>query len=243
MQPFVMLVVLMGAASGYAQMPQLYAKPLSNLSIAAWRMIGGSVLVALQIGLIVSLHNGLYNAGWPLTGAILFTIAAWFASQPFFCLAGRTILGTLVTMIPIGLMCVWFITRYKPLGGGQHDWNEITLAETLQLLVVIAVFAWCTVQCVALARRGDGLPGLQGIGEWFGKSFNWELSRSGRSKPFRSAQAAMFWYEWRWKGWALSASMLVLLSIFVPVQLYQSASLQSYYDAICGAYLGTMLPR
>lgn len=52
----------------------------------------------------------------------------------------------------------------------------------------------------------------------------------------------MFWYEWRWKGWALSAAMLLLLAIIVPAQLYESFSLQSYYDGVCAAYMGTMLP-
>ena len=234
MLPFIMFLLIMGAGTVFAKMSLLYTKPLSNLSIAAWSMIGGAIMLAVQVALLVQLYNGIYNAGWPLAGAVLFVIAVWLAAQPFFCLAGKTILGTIVTMLPIALVCVWC--------GHPKDWNEISVSGALQLLAIIPVFAWCTVRSVALARRGDGLPWLRDIGEWFAKLFDWQLPVRSDRAPFRSAGAAMFWYEWRWKGWALSAAMLLLLAIIVPVQLYESFSLQSFYDGVCGAYMGTMLP-
>lgn len=240
--PFVMFVLLMAAGTTFSNMSQLYTKPISNLSIAVWRTLGGSILLAADVGVMVAFYNQTYNVGWPLAGAILFTITAWFTAQPFLCLAGKSIMGTIITMIPLALMSFWLYTRYKPIGAAPRDWNEINLFEAFQLLVIIVLFAWPTVTCVGWARRGDGFPVPASISEWFRKVFSFPTAYRQTQKPFASTRSALFWYEWRWKGWAMCASMLFLLAVIVPVNLTHLLSVQSYYDAVTSAYIGTFVP-
>lgn len=148
LMPFVIFLLIAGSTDEFANIGQLYSKPLSNLSITAWRTIGGSILLALQSILIIGLTNSVFDVGWPLAGTVLFTMAMWFVMQPFLCLAGKSFSGFLITSAPIVLMLGWLGTRYKPIGGGNRDWNQISLSETVQLLAVIGVFAWCSLRSV-----------------------------------------------------------------------------------------------
>ncbi len=242
MLPFVIFILFLASASSHVNLTQLALKPISNLSIAAWKLIGGGLVLAVQVSLFAVLYNWLYKAGWPVAGAALFTVALWFVALPFLCLAGKSVLGALVTLIPIGLMFVWFITRYKPLDGSTRDWNVLTSSEAIQLLSIIVVFAWCTMKSVALARRGDALPMPTSISEAVRRFLQWDFPFRERSKPFSSVGRAMFWYEWRWKGWQLAASFLALTLLIVPIELMREATLESFYYGLSSAYIATTVP-
>lgn len=242
LMPFVIFLLMMGGAVSFANMGQLNGKPLSNLSITAWRTIGGSLLLALQSILIIGLTNKVFDVGWPLAGAALFTVALWFVMQPFLCLGGKSFSGFFITSAPIVLMLGWLGTRYKPIGGGNRDWNEISLSETVQLLAVIGVFAWCSLRSVALARRGDGLPLPSWLGDVWQSIISWPAERDRNLKPFRSVSRALFWYEWRWKGWALAMAYAVMLAVVVPIEMVRAPSLESYIGVVFGLFAGMILP-
>lgn len=242
LMPFVIFLLIMGGAVSFANMGQLHSKPLSNLSITAWRTIGGSLLLALQSILIIGLTNKVFDVGWPMAGTALFTVAMWFVMQPFLCLGGKSFSGFFITSAPIVLMLGWLGTRYKPIGGGNRDWNEISLSETVQLLAVIGVFAWCSLRSVALARRGDGLPLPSWLGNVWQTIISWPAERDRNLKPFRSVSRALFWYEWRWKGWALAMAYAVMLAIVVPIEMVRAPLLENYIGVVFGLYAGMILP-
>ena len=190
--PFVIFVMTLGTSASHSNSSLLFTKPLSNLSLAAWRLLSGSILLSIELSLIVGFYNWRYSASWPLAGGLLFTIALWFAVQPFLCLASKSIGNMLVTMIPPALMAVWLMTRYKSFDGKQHDWDTITLFETSQLFCIIVAFAWLSVGCVAMARRGDGL----GFPGWCGRAWQtiseWLDTKPLNARRFRSARRACF---------------------------------------------------
>ncbi len=242
LMPFVVFLLVMGAAVSFANMAQLHGKPLSNLGITAWRTVGGSILLALQTGAIVAIFNGVLHVGWPLAGAVLFVVALWMVLQPFLCLGGKSFSGFIVTILPIMLMFGWLLTRYKPIGGGNRDWDEISLSETVQLLAIIGIFAWCSLRSVALTRRGDvlSLPSwLGGLGQ---SILSWPAERDRELKPFRTIDRAMFWYEWRWKGWGLAFAYAIWLSIVLPIVMIDDPSIQNFLEAVTGLYAGMIIP-
>ncbi len=240
--PFVIFILLLGAGLSHSNNKYLYTKPISNLGIAAWHLIGGAVGLAISTAAVVTTYNQMYSVGWPLKGSVLFIVAAWFVAQPFFLLAGRSFTNTIVTLIPFPFISGWLGTRYIPLGGPRTDWNEITSWETAQLLSISAVFAWLTLKCMPLARSQESLKMPEWVHQLGRSILAWDFDFTAGAKPFRSAQRALFWYEWRWKGLGIVLTMLFLACLVIPTELFKSFSLQGLHKGLVGTFMFSFLP-
>ncbi len=250
--PFSIFVLMTGAATGLATTRNLLTKPISNFAIASWRIGSGSTLLSIQLGLVIWCTNAIFDAGWPLQGAVLFAIAVWVIAQPFFCL-GRSLSNIVLTGMPLLGMCLWYIARYKSLGssGITHDWNELTASEAAQLLGAIAVFSLLTVRSVASDRCGDSQRPTHLYTKLRRAMSAWWNSGTVVRKPYRSPQQAYFWFEWQSKGWMMPMVLTLLMLSWIgggwlegnslrglQLGLFQLLFLLSLMGIMIGALIG-----
>jgi hypothetical protein len=185
---------------------RLYAFPIRTSSLVALTLLQGMVAVAAELIVSTALLNAAFGLGWPLWGPALFAAAAFATVQAIFWLTEKS--GWLVFAIGLAVAAlgIWFKSRYGPaFSTPNRYWFVVTPLDVLTLLLTVVV-AYC-VAVAGVARNRCGQPPYSvGLVAW--------LDRISTATPkagvaFRSPAQAQLWFEWRRKGWAMSAVVVM----------------------------------
>lgn len=215
---FVLLSILFVTCGGAAWSTQglaerFYLLPLPNRLLAAAVMLPGMMSVGFSYVLTAGLLNNLFNVVWPLWGPGLFLAAALGGFQTVSYLTNgnrplQLILWCLLAVVFEG----WLVNRY---GGGHFlqpkaMWSTVMFRELLSMGAMVCCELVVATWCIARERRGDSAalslrPARFALSERIAASIR---------RPFRSAAAAQFWFEWQQKGWILP-SMFAAFAVFM----------------------------
>ena len=188
-----------GRASIYPA--RYFTLPIRTVELARWPMVYGAVAMMLLWIVASSVARPFLELQlpWIWPGFMAAVVLAWiqvFTWMPYGLRGLRVVAATAVL---IGLDAVVFTAI-------ELKWPELWLVAFLAPQLPLAYVAACW--AVARARRGE-------VPDWspFAKTRSAAQGRSGR--PFRSAQHAQFWFEWRRHGWSLPA----MVALVLPFQL------------------------
>jgi hypothetical protein len=178
---------------------RLFVLPVTSLRLVAVPMVAGAVAAAL-----IALVWGMWAVG---ERSSLFTIAF-----PAYVLLYQGITWTLpglgaARMLILGVFAFGFITM--PILSslrGVPDTYAAGLIAGLALFSFFACWIW-----VARERRGGRFnrQGVRPLTEWLSDQL------PHREKPFRSAAAAQFWFEWRRSGLVLPILVVGLFLVAI----------------------------
>ncbi|MBI3866174.1 MAG: hypothetical protein HY290_30205 [Planctomycetia bacterium] len=193
-----MNAVIFGAAIMAAQgrPSRLYAFPVSTATLVAWQMLPGMAVMFAESAVSTAALNAAFPLDWPVWGPSLFLTCAlaavqavvWLTEKSAWLLPGVSVVG--------GGLGVWYQSRYGVVFNRPvHIWREVTPAEMLTLLAVAVLSYVVAVEAVRRDRCGEALR--TDLLLWFERLFD---PAPAKGLPFRSPQAAQFWFEWRQKG-------------------------------------------
>ncbi len=218
---------------------RLRAFPATSSVIVAWQLLPAMAAMAVEGIVSIAVINALFHVNWPLVGPALFMSVALAACAAVFWLTEKSPWHFFLIGIPVfSGGAIWLHSRYGVVFSGPpvRMWREVTTVDGLTLLAMAAGSYYVAVVGVARGRCGEYLKT---------PAFFWWLARlldpaPLAGLPFRSAAQAQFWYEWRQKGWALPAIVVVALAcLFVGWLLFN----RNPWDLFEGAtHVGAMLP-
>ncbi len=210
----VLVQLAFGIVVAQGPLSRLYTLPISTNSIVAWHTFSGAIILALEIAAASWLFNTLFNVQWPILGPALFAVAAWSALQVLMSVMSfQSLYAYFLAGTPALLMCLWLNARYGVwFSPPKYYWSEVTPSEVVILVCATGIFYMMTCYSVGFARCGEKMPTL-GIGSWIEKQWEAYLLSRTAPRPFRSAAAAQFWYEWQVKGIALPLVTSMMLFV------------------------------
>ncbi len=236
--PLIIFEFSIGIAMAQGPISRLYAAPISSHSIVAWHTVSGAIILALETALAAWLFNALFHVGWPVWGPAFFAAAAWSSFQLLLCVSVKQSLTSFgIAVIPGTALLLWLQARYGDwFTMPQHSWPSMQASESATLVGVIIASYFVTVFGVNRARCGEQLPSF-GIWKRIAKILEAYHSRESTSlPPFRSANQAQFWYEWKLKGIALPFAVAALVSVVGICELiswyFAQQTLSQAYEAI-----------
>jgi hypothetical protein len=222
----VMFLLILAAGVSSWPLSRLYTKPLSNAALASWQVASGCLLITLTLPLVLWSYNVVFNAHWPLLSTWLFAVGLWVVCQPFFLIGTRSLGKLLVCSAPIVLMCWWYLARHGLLSRNRELVTSLHSAEIAGIFLVVAIFSWITWRIVAQDRCGESQRAAGWRLRWLAVLEPlWHRSLGSLRPNFRSPRAAQFWYLWRWRGWSLPLSVLVISIILLAANSLQRGSL------------------
>jgi hypothetical protein len=232
MMQFNMMAFGAALASGNWKLSRLYAYPISNAALVAWRLLPGMLAIAVETVAWTAAINAIFHLNWPLWGPAMFaavalacvSAAGWVAERSRWIFFTLTVAG-----IVLGF---WFKSRFGEMFFDPlHQWAEFAPIEFFTLLAFAGVAYWIAVIGVARNRRGEP-PFSLGVIAWFDRLFD----RTPAPRPaFRNPADAQFWFECR-NLWAMPvaalAILLAFLSIFLGAWLLGGPAAQELVEAL-----------
>ncbi|HEY4234885.1 MAG TPA: hypothetical protein VGM76_15745 [Lacipirellulaceae bacterium] len=224
---------LFGAAvlGGQGKVSQLYAYPLSTPKIVAWRLLPLMVAIALETCFYTWGLNSIFLFHWPLWGPALSLAVAFAAVQAAVWLTEKSLWTFVSLFCPVIVFCIWFKTRYGFLmAPPTHLWLEVTPSEVLAMLMAATLAYGVAIYGVARNRRGEP-PFSLGIISWLVARFE---TPANFKSPFRTAERAQAWYEWRAKGWMMPVLALIGLLVASIIWLCVSRRADDLFQGVLG---------
>jgi hypothetical protein len=214
---FLMYLVVassVGIIDAHGSATRLYTIPISNRSIVLWHALTGACVLAAEVALFCVLANALFRSNWPILGPSLAAGVCWVLTQPLVHSTKRTIVGTLLSTLPLVLFACWVHSRFGSwFGRLTHPWDHVTAEEVLTMLGFIIFAYFQSLFVIAKDRCGEGVFPIE---HWLTAiRATWSRSKAETPQlaPFRSPSSALFWYEWRQKGLALPLMALIFFGI------------------------------
>jgi hypothetical protein len=215
---------------------RLYALPIRTSSLVALQLLQGMLAVAAELVLSTMLLNAAFGLGWPLWGPALFgavaaaTILAllWFTEKSAWIFVAIGLVGSV-----LGL---WLKSQYGPMfSPPSHYWAVVTPVDALTLILATLLAYWIGVAGVSRNRCGEP-PLSVGLIAWFERVF---AATPQAGLAFRTPADAQFWFEWRTKGFALPAMVIMGLVMGFGFWLIGSREAKDLYEGLVGG--GTFL--
>lgn len=227
LMPISALIFAVAAHAAQGPVARLFAFPVTTQTLVLWHFIPMMALVVIQSVASTVCLNAVYGTEWPLWGPALFVAVAIVSLQSAFWLMEKSGWAMLVLAGVTMALGIWFSSRY----GGWFSqptrfWREVTLSEALTMLGMTVTAYAVAVAGVARNRRGEA-PFSLGILARLERVFG---SPSDVSRPFRTAKQAQLWYEWRMKGWAFPAIVLLGLVAGLGIWSWTNRSPQDLID-------------
>lgn len=179
---------------------RMFTLPVSTAALAGWPMLYGIVTMATLWLVIRVLARWPWQMELPVVwpgfmGAVVLAWMQVFIWMPY-GLRGLRVITAVTVLISLDIAVILAI---------EYRWSEASMVALLAPNLPLA-FA-CAWAVVARARRGD-------VPDW---SFFSRAQSAGANlrRPFRSAAAAQFWFEWRRHG----RSLPILVAAVVPFEL------------------------
>ena len=195
---------------------RLYALPVSTAAIVAWHLLPAMIIMVVESVLSTLALNALFDLGWPLWGPAIFLAVMLAALDAAIWLTEKSAWTVVAIALVAAAFGFWFKSRFGPLfSPPQRLWTELTAGELLTMAAAALGAYFIGVLAVARNRRGDRLPEI-GIVAWIDRMLDPAPALGG---PFSSSHAAQFWCEWRRKGWAMPAGLVLLLCFGLVIWL------------------------
>lgn len=233
--PVVVMQFAAGVLSAQGAMSRMFSLPVSANMIAAWHVLSGAVLMAIQAALTAWLFNSLFQVRWPIWGIALFAAVAWPAFLFFVSVANhQSLLGVVFAGVPGLLLCLWFGSRYGWFSPARHYWDEVSGIELATLTAAFIGLYALTIKSIESARCGERLMPASGLSRWLMRFWEGFQVASDRVR-FRSPAQAQLWFEWRQKGAPLPAATAFLLlvgGVLAIVAWYQSQAIDCLFNEL-----------
>ena len=206
-------VFIFGAALYGAQgrVSRLYTYPLRTSAIVAWRLLPAMLIMAVQMVFSTAILNTMFDLQWPIWGPAMFAAVSFAAVVAVAWLTEKSAVWMAISMaIVAAVLGLWFRSRY----GGvfsepRYFWQHVTPTDDFSMLMLAAAAYWVAVKAIARNRCGE-LPLSLGLVDRLYRTLSASSTSSNRlGTPFQ----AQCWHEWRRKGWALPAAMLICLAL------------------------------
>ncbi|HEV3344273.1 MAG TPA: hypothetical protein VG125_28110, partial [Pirellulales bacterium] len=202
---------------------RLYAFPLPTSSLVAWHLLPAMAAMMLESVVSTTALNTVFDLGWPVLGPALFAAVAVAAFASVLWLTEKSGWLFVALLVVPSALGIWLKSRYgEAFSPPTRLWTEVTPTEFATMLAVV-VLAYCAaVAGVSRNRCGEPLPSL-GILAWLDRLLD---PAPYAGLPFRSAAEGQFWFEWRKKGWAMPAAVVVPLILGASIWLIASRNPQ-----------------
>jgi len=211
---------------------RLYALPISTSSLVALQLLQGMLAVAAELVLSTMLLNATFGLGWPLWGPALFAAVAaatilallWLTEKSAWVLVAIGLVGSV-----LGL---WLKSHYGPtFSPPSRYWAVVTPVDVLTLILATLLAYWIGVAGVSRNRCGEP-PLSVGLIAWFERVFA-GTPQAGRA--FHTPAEAQLWFEWRKKGLALPAMVVMGLVMGHGIWLLVSRESKALYEGLVGS--------
>lgn len=193
-----------GAAYAVQQSPaRLYLCPISTKSLVAWTMLVGLLVtsgMSLAAGTWINWQFGIAE---PVLGPALFMGCALVLLESAYWATKNTGLVRPVACAAIAVMLKFWLdarTGGGPLTHTIRRWDGVTAPDLAGFAGITLAAYFLTVFGISRDRRGDCDARSLGIACLFRRCRAGAPVRSSEIRPFRSAAAAQFWFEWRQSG-------------------------------------------
>jgi hypothetical protein len=231
--------VVFGAALLNAQghPSRVYTFPIPAATLAFWQLTPAMLLVGLEIAASTALLDQLFKLNWPLWGPALFIAVGLASVQSLFWLTEKSVWIVVGLAAVGGVLGTWFMSRYGLVfSGTPHPWQFITPVDMLFLLTVAVGAYAVAVVAIKKARCGEALNS-QKLREWFDRLFD---PAPAHGLPFRDAEQAQFWFEWRRKGVMPAMTVFGMVLGLSGWLLFSHRMSKELYEAVLGG--GAILP-
>lgn len=210
--PIMMMQFTLGLLTAQGSLSRLYSAPISTRSLVAWHMFPGGILMSLHVAASLWIQNKLFDSGLPILGPSLFAGVAWASAQLMVSIQHRTLRGPVLTGLPVIVCFIWLQSKYGTwMAQPSHYWSEVTPGDGVMMLIAVAASYWLTVAAVTRDRCGERIQALRIWNILEDAMERWASRTKNNQRPFRSAEQAQLWYEWRYKGIALPVAVATLL--------------------------------
>jgi hypothetical protein len=195
---------------------RLYALPVTTATIVAWHLLPAMVVMVVESVLSTVALNALFDLNWPLWGPALFLAVMLAGIDAAIWLTEKSAWTVLALALVAAVFGFWFKSRFGPLfSPPQRLWTELTAPEVFTMAVAGLLAYAVGVVGVARNRRADRWPEI-GIVAWINRVLD---PAPALGAPFPSPLAAQFWFEWRQKGWAMPAAVVLLMTFGLAIWL------------------------
>jgi hypothetical protein len=236
------MVLAAAILSAQGNPSRLYAYPVPSSVIAAGHLI--PAMAAMALGSLASTLalNAVFHLHWPLWGPAIFIAVATAAFLAGIWFTEKSPWYMVVIVIPaMSLVSVWFSTRYRLVEyfGPPRMWLEVTPAEFLTMLAMAIAAYFAAVAGISRSRCGEFLKTPRFV-LWLAKIFD---AAPPVGLPFRTPAQAQFWFEWRQKGWAMPAEVLVVMPFGLCGWLIFDRNPHDLFDGFLGGGGFLMIAR
>jgi hypothetical protein len=195
---------------------RLYALPVSTATIVAWHLLPAMIVMVIESALSTLALNALFGLSWPVWGPAIFLAVMLAALDAAIWLTEKSAWTVVAIALVAAAFGFWFKSRFGPLfSPPKQMWSTLTAAEVFTMAAAALVAYFVGVHAVARNRRGDRLPEI-GIIAWIDRLLD---PAPALGAPFSSSHAAQFWCEWRRKGWAMPAAVVLLMTFGLVIWL------------------------
>lgn len=189
-----------------------YLLPLSNVAIAGALIIPGCVSMGASYVFMATILNQAFHVGWPMMGPTLFVAVFWAGILSMLQISRpcRWCQLSLCSVFVLS-MGVWLSRKH---GGGpllfpNAWWREVTTGDLVLLgMIFVGEFG---LMIVGIHNERCGMNP---------SAFSWSFPFDNEGlcstdvRRFQSEFAALWWAEWKQKGWLIPSS-LVTFTIFL----------------------------
>jgi hypothetical protein len=217
---------------------RLRAFPAPSSAIVAWQLLPAMAVMGLECLLSAALFNAVFKVNWPLWGPALFMPVALAACAAVFWLTEKSPWHFFILGLPVLTGgAIWFHSRYSLMffAPAARMWREVTALEVVTMLATAAGSYYMAIVGVSRSRCGEFLSTPEFF-RWLARLLD---PSPAAGLPFRTPSQAQFWFEWRQKGWALPAIVVMGLSFgFVGWLLFNRNPQELFAGAtVAGALL------
>jgi len=230
--------LILGAAVMHAQgrPARLYAFPVPTPTLVIWHLVPGMAALVLMSLASSTALNVLLDLGLPLWGPALFLAVALAATQAVLWLTEKSVWCLFAFATVWAILGIWYQSRYgAAFSQPTRLWLEVTSTDVLTILAAAGIAIYGATVAISRDRCGEALTSPR-LRAWFERIFD-PAPRAGL--PFRNGAQAQFWYEWRQKGPALPAAVVLCLIVGFGCWLIFSRVPRNLVDGLVG--LGAML--
>jgi hypothetical protein len=226
---------------------RLYALPIRTSTLVALQMLLAALLVAAEILLSTAAINAVFGLGWPLWAPALFGAVAVAVLQAVLWLADRSFWIAPAIACPGAALGLWYKAHYGSFFSfPTHYWEVVTPLDVATLALVAAGAYGVAVVGVARNRRGE-TPLSIGLFDRLSRVF---AAWPERGAAFGTPGEAQLWFEWRKKGWAMPAMVILglltglgmwLLAVRGAKELFEGAVAGGAFFVLVALMIGFLL--